>query len=140
MRRQDAVVSTNCAYEYSACGMNEACGMENSTRSIAPIESSAKGAKEASSVERESQAGMAFRCNREKGRYPMVCSTCEGNLIASEIRDRDGIPFVLWECRRVHRILPEAKHDHAGLWTSLRSASFVLVPALIAVVTMLLSL
>jgi len=70
----------------------------------------------------------------------MVCSTCEGNLIASEIRDRDGIPFVLWECRRVHRILPEAKREPVALWHSLRAASFLLVPALIAVATMLLSL
>jgi hypothetical protein len=70
----------------------------------------------------------------------MVCSTCESSLVASEIRDRDGIPFVLWQCRHIHRILPEAKDDHVGLWTSLRPASFILVPALIAVVTMLLSL
>ena len=70
----------------------------------------------------------------------MVCSTCKSGLVASEIRDRDGIPFVLWECRHIHRILPEAKDDHAALWNSLRSASFLLVPALIAVATMLLSL
>jgi hypothetical protein len=47
---------------------------------------------------------------------------------------------VLWECRHVHRILPEARNDHAGFWNSLRFASFILVPALIAVATMLLSL
>jgi hypothetical protein len=70
----------------------------------------------------------------------MVCSTCENSLVATEIRDRDGVPFVLWECRHVHRILPKAKSDHAGFWNSLRPASFILVPALIAVATMLLSL
>lgn len=70
----------------------------------------------------------------------MVCSTCENSLVASEIRDRDGIPFILWECRHVHRILPEAKNSQAGLWNSLRPASFILVPALVAVATMLLTL
>jgi hypothetical protein len=70
----------------------------------------------------------------------MVCSTCENSLVASEIRDRDGIPFVLWECRHVHRILSEPKADQAGLWNSLRPASFILVPALVAVATMLLTL
>ena len=70
----------------------------------------------------------------------MVCSTCENSLVASEIRDREGIPFVLWECPRVHRILPQAKDDQAGLWNSLRPASFILVPALVAVATMLLTL
>jgi hypothetical protein len=70
----------------------------------------------------------------------MICSTCEESLVASEIRDRDGIPFVLWECRHVHRIPLEAKNDHAGLWNSVRSASFILVPAMIAAATMLLSL
>ena len=70
----------------------------------------------------------------------MVCSTCEHSLVASEIRDRDGIPFVLWECRHVHRILPATKDDQAGLWNSLRPASFILVPALVAVATMLLTL
>jgi hypothetical protein len=70
----------------------------------------------------------------------MVCSTCENSLVATEIRDRDGVPFVLWECRHVHRILPETRNDHAGFWNSLRPASFILVPALIAVATMLLSL
>ena len=70
----------------------------------------------------------------------MICSTCESSLVASEIRDRDGIPFVLWQCRHIHRILPAAKDDHLGLWNSLRPASFILVPALIAVVTMMLSL
>jgi hypothetical protein len=70
----------------------------------------------------------------------MVCSTCENGLVATEIRDRDGIPFVLWQCPRVHRALHQAKQDHAGLWNSLRPASFILVPALVAVVTMLLTL
>lgn len=70
----------------------------------------------------------------------MVCSTCESSLVASEIRDRDGIPFVLWECPRLHRILPEAKGDHPGLWNSLRPASFILVPALVAAATMLFTL
>lgn len=70
----------------------------------------------------------------------MVCSTCEKSLVATEIRDRDGLPFVLWGCPRVHRILPEAKDDQAGLWNSLRPASFILVPALVAVATMLLTL
>lgn len=69
----------------------------------------------------------------------MVCSTCQSSLVASEIRDRDGIPFVLWECRHGHSILPEPKGDDAGLWHSLRPASFILVPALVAVATMLLS-
>jgi hypothetical protein len=83
---------------------------------------------------------MAF-CNRpKKGRFFMVCSTCQSSLVASEIRDRDGIPFVLWECRHVHSILPETKDDHAGLWHNLRPASFILVPALVAVATMLLTL
>ncbi len=82
---------------------------------------------------------MEFR-SPKKGRRPMVCSTCQCSLVASEIRDRDGIPFVLWECRRVHRILPEAKDGQPGLWNSLRPASFILVPALVAVATMLLTL
>jgi hypothetical protein len=70
----------------------------------------------------------------------MVCSTCESTLVASEIRDRDGIPFILWECRGVHTILPGTKNTQAGLWNSLRPASFILVPALVAVATMLLTL
>lgn len=69
----------------------------------------------------------------------MVCSTCQSSLVASEIRDRDGIPFVLWECRHVHSILPETKGDYGGPWRSLRPASFILVPALVAIATMLLS-
>lgn len=82
----------------------------------------------------------AFRNGPKKGRRLMICSTCKSGLVASEIRDRDGIPFVLWECRHIHRTLPEAKIGNAGLWNSLRPASFILVPALIAVATMLFSL
>lgn len=70
----------------------------------------------------------------------MVCSTCQSSLVASEIRDRDGIPFVLWECRQVHRLLLDPKTEQVGLWVSLRPASFILVPALVAVATMLLTL
>jgi hypothetical protein len=91
-------------------------------------------------IESTAGPGMAFRTVLEKGRRPMVCSTCENSLVATEIRDRDGVPFVLWECRHVHRILPDTRNDHAGFWNSLRPASFILVPALIAVATMLLSL
>jgi hypothetical protein len=76
----------------------------------------------------------------KKRRLSMVCLTCQSSLVASEIRDRDGIPFVLWECRHVHSILPEMKAEDAGLWHSLRPASFILVPALVAVATMLLTL
>jgi hypothetical protein len=69
----------------------------------------------------------------------MMCSTCQNSLVASEIRDRDGIPFVIWECPRVHRVLPQVTRKQAGLWNSLRPASFILVPALVAVATMLLT-
>ena len=69
----------------------------------------------------------------------MMCSTCQNSLVATEIRDRDGIPFVLWECPRVHRIVPQVTGKPGGLWNSLRPASFILVPALVAVVTMLLT-
>jgi hypothetical protein len=69
----------------------------------------------------------------------MMCSTCQNSLVASEIRDRDGIPFVIWECPRVHRVLPLVTGKQAGLWNSLRPASFILVPALVAVATMLLT-
>ena len=70
----------------------------------------------------------------------MVCSTCEHSLVANEIRDRDGTPFVLWECGRVHGILPERAGTDEGGWKSLRPASFILVPTVVAVVTMLLTL
>lgn len=80
------------------------------------------------------------RTSSEKGRHPMVCSRCESGLVANEIRDRDGIPFILWECPRVHRIPPVGKDHQARLWESLRPASCILVPALVAVATMLLIL
>lgn len=70
----------------------------------------------------------------------MVCSTCQSSLVASEIRDRDGIPFILWECRHVHRLLLDPKAGEAGLWSTLRPASFILVPALVAIATMLFTL
>jgi hypothetical protein len=70
----------------------------------------------------------------------MVCSTCESSLVAHEIRDRDGSPFVLWECGRVHSLHSERNRHDEGVWKSLRRASFILVPAVVAVVTMLLSL
>jgi len=70
----------------------------------------------------------------------MVCSVCAENLVAGDIRDRDGSPFVVWQCPRFHGFLPEAKPAQAQLWGSLRLVSAFLVPALIAVATMLLSL
>jgi hypothetical protein len=80
------------------------------------------------------------RTGPELRRYPMVCSTCERSLVANEIRDRDGTLFVLWECGRVHSVLPERNGNDEGVWKSLRPASFILVPAVVAVVTMLLTL
>ena len=70
----------------------------------------------------------------------MICSTCENSLVAREIHDRDGTVFVVWECVRVHSILLEPNGNHEGVWKSLRRASFILVPAIVAVVTMLLTL
>lgn len=70
----------------------------------------------------------------------MVCSTCASRLVSHEIRDRDGTAFVLWECGRVHSILPEQNGKDEGVRKSLRQTSLILVPAVLAVVTMLLML
>ena len=86
------------------------------------------------------EGDIGVRTGPESRRYPMVCSTCERSLVAHEIRDRDGTLFVLWECGRVHSILPERSGHDEGGWKSLRPASFILVPAVVAVVTMLLTL
>ena len=70
----------------------------------------------------------------------MVCSVCAENLVAGDIRDRDGSTFIVWQCPRFHGCLPEVKPEHMHLWGSLRLVSAILVPALIAVATILLSL
>jgi hypothetical protein len=70
----------------------------------------------------------------------MLCSVCECRLVTSEIRDRNGTPFLAWECPRVNHHFRAPGGKEVPLWLSLRPAAPILVPTLIAVATMLLSL
>lgn len=69
----------------------------------------------------------------------MLCSVCACTLVTSQIRDRNGTPFLTWECPRVqHHSRPPNQRD-LPLWRTLRPACPILVPVLVAVATMLLS-
>ena len=69
----------------------------------------------------------------------MRCSVCASTLATSEIRDRNGTPFVTWECPRVqHHTRPPNQRD-GPLWSTFGPASPVLVPGLVALATMLVS-
>jgi len=47
----------------------------------------------------------------------MHCSMCDKNLVAGEVRDRDGTIFVVWQCPHLHPILPELKPEDMHVWT-----------------------
>ena len=49
----------------------------------------------------------------------MMCSMCEGSLVAGEVRDRDGTTFVIWQC--THQALPELKPQDIHLWNKVRA-------------------
>ena len=70
----------------------------------------------------------------------MLCSVCAEPLVTSEIRDRNGTPFLAWECPRVNHHLRAATDREVPLWRRLGRAAPILVPTLIVVVTMLLTL
>src|SRR5437016_8179217 len=62
-----------------------------------------------------------------------LCSVCECRLVTSEIRDRNGTPFLAWDCPRVNHHFRASGGKQVPLWLSLRPAAPILVPTLIAV-------
>jgi hypothetical protein len=51
----------------------------------------------------------------------MVCPRCEKNLVAGEVRDRDGTIFAIWQCPHLHQARPELKPADTPLWGKMRA-------------------
>ena len=70
----------------------------------------------------------------------MLCSVCECPLVSSKIRDRNGTPFLAWECPCILNHARSSKDKEIPLRPRLRPAAPILVLTLIAVATLLLRL